>query len=207
MRDAITNSWIANAAAWSAAVREETIESRRAGTNAAILEAVLGQEPETVLDLGCGEGWLARALAAHGVKVTGIDGSPALIDAARELGGGEFLVLPYRELGSLNRTFDVAVANFSLFEEQLDDVLANVPAPVLIIQTIHPAFAEKAGWQVETFTNLPGDWPEPMPWYFRTLSFWRETLERAGFRIEETQEPRHAETGEPLSLMLITRRA
>ncbi len=36
-----------------------------------------------VLDAGCGEGYLARALAARGAQVTGIDLSPQLIELAR----------------------------------------------------------------------------------------------------------------------------
>jgi SAM-dependent methyltransferase len=36
-----------------------------------------------VLDAGCGEGYLARALAARGANVTGIDLSPRLIELAR----------------------------------------------------------------------------------------------------------------------------
>src|SRR5688572_7925904 len=118
--DQISRSWIANADAWTSAVREHRIESRRVATDAAIVSAVLDQHPKTVLDLGCGEGWLARAL---GLDVVGIDGSPALIEAAKRLGGGEFHAMSYRELPSLNRTFDVAVANFSLFEEDLHGLL------------------------------------------------------------------------------------
>ena len=37
-----------------------------------------------VLDAGCGEGYLARVLAARGAQVTGIDISPRLIELARE---------------------------------------------------------------------------------------------------------------------------
>ena len=36
-----------------------------------------------VLDAGCGEGYLARTLAARGARVTGIDLSPGLIEQAR----------------------------------------------------------------------------------------------------------------------------
>ena len=36
------------------------------------------------LDAGCGEGYLARVLAAQGAQVTGIDISPRLVDIARE---------------------------------------------------------------------------------------------------------------------------
>ena len=74
---------VANASAWSAAVRERRIESRRTVTDAAIVAAVLEQNPRRVLDVGCGEGWLARALSAHGIDVTGIDTSAPLIEAAR----------------------------------------------------------------------------------------------------------------------------
>jgi SAM-dependent methyltransferase len=37
----------------------------------------------TVLDAGCGDGYLARVLAARGARVTGVDISPALIGQAR----------------------------------------------------------------------------------------------------------------------------
>jgi 2-polyprenyl-3-methyl-5-hydroxy-6-metoxy-1,4-benzoquinol methylase len=46
---------------------------------------LLGDFPgREVLDAGCGEGFLARVLAAHGAHVTGIDVSPRLIAMARE---------------------------------------------------------------------------------------------------------------------------
>ena len=37
----------------------------------------------TVLDAGCGEGYLSRILAQHGANVTGIDISPKLVQMAR----------------------------------------------------------------------------------------------------------------------------
>src|ERR671936_1815404 len=37
-----------------------------------------------VLDAGCGEGYLARVLAARGARVTGLDLAPSLIARARE---------------------------------------------------------------------------------------------------------------------------
>jgi SAM-dependent methyltransferase len=39
---------------------------------------------ERVLDLGCGQGVFARALAAKGCEVTGVDASPSLLKRARE---------------------------------------------------------------------------------------------------------------------------
>lgn len=167
--------------------------------------------PRTVLDLGCGEGWLSRALAAEGLSVTGIDGSAELIDAANEIGGATFRQLFYDQLPSLNATFDAIVVNFSLFDENLDPILAAIrallaPAGSLIIQTLHPAHAESPdvdGWRVETFQNMPGTWPEPMPWYHRTLASWHELFARTGWVVRATDEPLHPETRRPLSILFI----
>ena len=59
----IIDSWEKNASQWSAAVREGHIESRKLITDKAIVEAVLSYSPESVLDIGCGEGWLIREAA------------------------------------------------------------------------------------------------------------------------------------------------
>jgi len=61
-------------------------------TNRAILDTVLALRARRVLDIGCGEGWLGRALGAEGVAVTGIDAVDSLIAEARRLGGATFAV-------------------------------------------------------------------------------------------------------------------
>jgi glycine/sarcosine N-methyltransferase len=67
------------------------------------LEAVLGAAPsKSILDLGSGTGEHARLFASHGFEVTGIDGSAAMIDKARQSAGeasvrfveGDLLDLP-----------------------------------------------------------------------------------------------------------------
>jgi 2-polyprenyl-3-methyl-5-hydroxy-6-metoxy-1,4-benzoquinol methylase len=51
---------------------------------------LLGDLPgRRVLDAGCGEGYLARALAARGARVTGMDLSPRLIELARARDPGD----------------------------------------------------------------------------------------------------------------------
>ncbi|KSW27063.1 MULTISPECIES: methyltransferase [unclassified Pseudomonas] len=94
----IRHSWDSNAGAWTRAVREQRIDSRRLATDEAIVRAVLEGSPHRVLDIGCGEGWLCRVLEAQGCEVVGIDASPALIEAARQAGEGQYEVLSQAEL-------------------------------------------------------------------------------------------------------------
>ncbi len=207
----IERSWRVNADAWTRAVREQRIASRKAGTDAAIVEAVAGSGARRVADLGCGEGWLARALAARGCEVVGIDASPELIAAARELGGARFESIAYADLvaRALGR-FDAAVFNFALLGDDLRTPLTAARSlladnGLLFIQTVHPwltcgdaPYAD--GWRIETFDEFGGEFREPMPWYFRTLQSWSDALRAAGFAIDAIVEP--AADGKPLSLLM-----
>lgn len=217
-KDQLQRSWIANADSWRDAVREHKIESRRTATDAAIVGVVLSLLPRTVLDLGCGEGWLARALASEGISVCGVDASQPLIDAATELGGGTFHVLSYEQLSAadLPAPFDVVVANFSVLEEDVRPMFEAVarmlrPDGTFVIQTVHPVFAagESAyvsGWRTETFAAIDGEWPEPMPWHFRTLADWVEVIGKYGFVMTEVREPLDREGSRPLSIIFVCRR-
>jgi 2-polyprenyl-3-methyl-5-hydroxy-6-metoxy-1,4-benzoquinol methylase len=210
----LQHSWRANAAAWSDAVREQRIASRRAGTDAAIVDAVRRTQAQRVLDAGCGEGWLARALAGDGRDVVGVDASPELIAAAQALGGARFEVAAYADLAArddLGR-FDAVVFNFALLGEDLRTPLQAARALLrsggaLIVQTVHPwpaaaggAYAD--GWRTETFAGFGDGFREPMPWYFRTLGAWLRALSEEGFRVEACIEPVDAADGRLLSLLL-----
>ena len=214
-------SWTANAEAWTRAVRQGQVESRRLATDTAVVDAILERTPRAVLDIGCGEGWLARALSEHGVQVTGADASAPLIKAARARGGGAFLVRSYVEIAAdpeaFGTDYDAVVFNFALLDEDPAPVLRAVghvlaPEGVLHIQTVHPWTARgqgpyRDGWRVETFEGFGGTFPEPMPWYYRTLGSWISLLHRSGYRVLDLREPVHPNTGEPLSLLFTAARA
>jgi 2-polyprenyl-3-methyl-5-hydroxy-6-metoxy-1,4-benzoquinol methylase len=211
----LEHSWRANAAAWSDAVRERRIASRRVGTDAAIVDAVLHMQPRRVLDLGCGEGWLARTLGARGIEVVGVDASPELVESARALGGAQFETTSYAGLASrradLGR-FDAAVFNFALLAEDLRTPLQATrallaPRGRLLVQTVHPWIARGDapyidGWRIETFEDFGGAFKEPMPWYFRTLASWSAAIRDNGFAVERWIEPVDS-SGTPLSLLLV----
>ncbi|AIF48315.1 class I SAM-dependent methyltransferase [Dyella japonica] len=213
--DQILDAWHANAHAWERAVREGRIESRRLVTDRAILETVRSHEPRTVIDVGCGEGWLARALAAEGVRVLGVDAVPALVEAARSRGGGEFRVLSYDDLaaGLLDERADVVVCNFSLLGgSSVDALLAAVPrllarGGVLMVQTLHPLMAEAGpyadGWREGSWAGCGEGFGRPAPWYFRTLAGWVAAFDRAGLCLRDLKEPTHPHTGRPASVIFL----
>jgi SAM-dependent methyltransferase len=202
-------SWRTNAVAWTQAVRDRQIESRQLVTDAAILAAISSVQPKSMLDIGCGEGWLCRAVAEQEIAAVGVDASPELIDRARSL-GGEFYVSCYEKIPDLGRQFDAIVCNFSLLEEDLDCAIQQmgmqlISQGTLLVQTVHPdAIADRAdGWHVENFASFGADFSAPMPWYFRQRECWVDLLIRNGFLVESILEPAHPVTAKPLSLLLI----
>jgi 2-polyprenyl-3-methyl-5-hydroxy-6-metoxy-1,4-benzoquinol methylase len=212
----IVNSWRANATAWTDAIRQGNIASRKLVTNEAIVAAVVAAAPVRVLDMGCGEGWLVRALQNKGMMACGTDVSPELIEYARQASGGEYKVLGYKAfcLDPLlaGSDYDVVVFNFALLDENIVPILEAVKkvmnkTGLLVIQTVHPFAAcgeerYEDGWRTEEFNAFGGKSWQPMPWYFRTVASWLQCLAAAGFEVSRVQEPLHPETGMPVSLLL-----
>ncbi len=214
----LLQSWHHNARAWTEAVRSGAIESRRQVTDQAILLAIMGRQPERVLDLGCGEGWLLRALVERGIEAVGVDGDATLVEAAQAAGSSPVQVATYEDLVEakvdIGRDYDLICANFSLLHQDIIPLLAAmnallVPGGALVIQTLHPwsvaAGDYQDGWREETFDGFKGQW-RPMPWYFRTLSSWLNALDMAGFQLSSLREPQHPQSPVPQSLLMIAER-
>lgn len=212
----ILRSWGRNVEPWITAVRAKQIESRRLVTDSALLEAILGRAPRSVLDLGCGEGWLTRALAPRGIHVVGIDAIAAFVEQARAAGSGEFYVASYEQLaaGQLKLTVDLLVSNFALLGHTAVEDLFRTAATLLnpggafVVQTLHPIMtgAElpyQDGWRNGSWVGFSSEFCDPPPWYFRTLGGWVRLFTDNHWRLLEMREPLHPQSNLPASVLFI----
>jgi SAM-dependent methyltransferase len=214
--------WDANARVWTRAVRERRIASRTAGTDAALLDTLRALGPRRLLDAGCGEGWLIRALrqVLPACRAIGIDGAPTLVAAARAADPvGCYHLLTYDALAGgdwrrdpllaerLADPLDAVVFNYALFDREIAQTLRAArellaPDGALVIQTLPPCAPGAEGWCTEDFAGFGDDRWVPMRWYARSRPAWDATLAEAGLRVDA--EPASADA-QPLSLLLVAR--
>lgn len=213
--DQIVNSWHKNAVPWTTAVREKQIKSREV-TDKAIIEAIESYSPNTVLDLGCGEGWLVRHLTKKNIKAIGVDAVADLIIKAEELGVGKFQNASYEEIirGKLNIYADLIVCNFSLFgREIVTNLFKTIPSliknkGIFIVQTLHPIVAcgdlpYQDGWRKGSWDGFSSEFVEPPAWYFRTLASWFKLFADTGLKLIELREPIDPINCQPASIIFI----
>ena len=80
-------------------------------------EQIVPQPGRATRESGCGEGRVARDLAARGHRITGVDASPTLLAAAAEAHAeGVYLVADAAALPFADRSFDLVVAYNSLMD-------------------------------------------------------------------------------------------
>lgn len=214
----IIDSWKANAGNWIDIIERDGIESRKLATNKAILEAIEKINPDTVLDIGCGEGWLSKRLFDQGKKIMGVDVIPELIDKAKQKVTGDFWVASYEDLANGKIRFpllaDAIVINFALLgKESTENLLAVLPGMLapggkLFIQTVHPHYRKEindyfTGWKEGSWDGLGEKFTQPYQWYFRTMEDWLDLLDRSGFGITEVTEVLHPQTAQPLSVIFM----
>lgn len=183
-----------------------------------VLLGLLGDvEGLKVLDLGCGNGWLAGRLQALGADVTGIDGSSALLGRARD----RYPAIRFEQcdlaegLPDLVDEFDIVVSHTVLMDiPSLHPLMNDVSAALsstgrLVFSLLHPCF-----WNQRSHVDQEtGEWHkrvtgylELVTWrvegfgghnhYHRPISFYIEALDQAGLVVRRLLEPVHEPTGE-----------
>ncbi len=219
MHDPILNTWKKNALPWAKTVENGDLPSRQLGTDQAICSAIENAAPKAVLDMGCGEGWLCRALAAKGYQVLGVDGAPGLIERAKAKGGARYVCTSFDAFPQYLKLdvgvqADVAVFNFSLFDGdtptlQLLQAVRTVlpPGGQLFIQTIHPGYpvdGESGAdrWITENWSGMKETFEGSYRWYFRSLESWQALILKAGFHRFNAQPVALPGQAQPISAIL-----
>ena len=214
----ITASWRKNVAPWVSAIENGEIESRVEVTNQAVLDAISKEKPSSLLDIGCGEGWLIREFVKVGVKCAGMDVVPEFSEYIHR-SGAEFIQLSYEEFKSdkFQKKFDILVCNFSLLgKESVENIMITSKELLkdegaFIVQTIHPVEVSNDknyvdGWREGSWAGFGNEFVEPAPWYFRTMESWNALFRKAGYSDLSISEPRHPITGNRLSVLFTAHR-
>jgi len=146
------------------------------------------------LDLGCGEGRVARDLTAAGHTVVGVDSSPAMVGAAREADPTfEVHLADAARLPFEDGAFDLAVAFMSL--QDVDDMEGAIresarvlePGGWLCLAIVHPI--NSAG----SFQGEEPDSPFAIEGSYLDRSHYADELRRGGLEITFVSEHRPIE--------------
>ena len=137
MEPTFSSAWFAIFGRPDDAVTEREVE---------VLVDVLPAPPATVLDVPCGFGRHAHALAARGYVVTGVEREPAVAAEARQ-GGIEVHELDLRRLEELPGRFDAVIcmwASFGWYDEGTNTaIFASMAAKAtrtLVLDVYDPSF-------------------------------------------------------------------
>jgi len=158
-----------------------------------LLDSAKVSEKMTVLDMGCGPGYVSAAAAERGAKPTGLDFSQEMIAIAKrtfpniEFREGDAQNLPFPD-----HAFDRAVANFALLHlakpERAMAEANRILKPggrfgfTTWAKIEENPFVKLVDEAIQSHANLNVDLPPGPPFYlFESEDEFRKALERAGF--------------------------
>lgn len=209
--------WNRVAADWKIQVGTEGDTNRRLNSDPVLWDFLGDVDGLTVLDAGCGTGYLTAKLHAAGATTIGVDFSEEMVAIARsDATECDFRVDSIDRLDTLaDETVDAVVSNYVLMDlpdmegaiRSLYRVLRPGGHAVLIFS--HPCFpggrAEGAGpdllyrWSTPYFDRARkvdppwGHFTSEFTWFHRPLSDYWKAFRRTGFEVTDFEEPRITE--------------
>ncbi|HVF62515.1 MAG TPA: class I SAM-dependent methyltransferase [Casimicrobiaceae bacterium] len=141
----------------------------------ALLAAIEGEPPFTILDFGCGPGRDLAEFVRRGHRATGLEGVAEFAAMARKHSGCDVWEQDFLALDLPERRFDGVFANASLFHvpsSALPRVLGELHRalkPGGVLFSSNPRGSDEEGWNAGRF----GVW--------HSLDGWRRYVEGAGF--------------------------
>lgn len=208
----MSNGWDASAAAWIADMANGGDFGRKYVLDTPMLARCRGRGFEAALDVGCGEGRFCRMLQAEGIRTTGVDPTPALLDEARRRDpDGDYQAGRAERLAFADGSFDLVVSYLSLID--IPDVgsaireMARVlrPGGSLLIANLtgFTSATPDGGWQEGADGQLrfvlDGYLEERAEWaawrgiriqnWHRPLSRYMSLLLEQGLRLQHFDEP------------------
>ena len=211
---------------WLIQVGDSGDRNRRENSDPVLWRLLGAVDGLSVLDVGCGTGYLASQLSQHGAQVTGIDFSENMITIARKQSPEvEFLVDSGSNLSTQSdATFDRIVSNYVIMDlPDLDGAIASFrrvlkPAGEVVLVFSHPCFpigrsfrdgadALNFRWATSYFkegkrVDPPWDhFKSEFIWFHRPLSDYWKAFRKHGFIVEEFEEPHGSETALPCSVI------
>lgn len=211
--------WDSVAADWRIQVGDDGDPNRRLNSDPVLWDFLGEVDGLTVLDAGCGTGYLSNQLAARGARTIGVDFSDNMIAVAREhYPHVDFRTDSCSELKTVeDASCDRIVSNYVLMDapdleetvEAFHRVLKPEGAAVLVFS--HPCFPSAAGTVHGALPRISYRWDhsyfertrrvdppwhhftEEFIWFHRPLSDYWKAFRGAGFQVEEFEEPRVTE--------------
>jgi SAM-dependent methyltransferase len=209
-------SWDESAEAWTTLVRNQP--ANRVGLLDPVMLELVGRcAPETIVDVGCGEGRFCRQLSSYTV---GVDPTERLIEAAREHDlAGRYVKALGQHLPFRDASFDMAISYLVLID--IPDFRAAImdmarvlrPGGHALVASINGfATTTEQGWVKDDAGNrlyIPIDnYNDEIEQvvefqgvriinYHRPLEAYMQAFLHAGFQLREFREPRP--TAEALS--------
>ena len=175
---------------WAQNGRAESMEKSHGVSVNQILPKLEIRAGETILDLGCGNGWATRSLAksAPGVQAIGIDVAPAMVARAESLHSytiraryevGTFEALEFND-EHFNRVFSMEAIYYAVDLDKALSEVHRVLAPGGRVDFVIDFYAERTGtaiWKDHVDVNMR----------YMSIDDWGTAFAKAGLTDYETE--------------------